>query len=487
MKMPINRDRLILLSLIAGLTLISISAVVILRHRILRQHLIILAGPEGNPYYKLSQRYQKFLAGKGIEIAVCATAGSPQILDILAGRRPKNPEDMKCTTLAKEKDKSGEYKINPETTFQQLRERGYEVAAGFTQGGVQTLRVDADRNKEINEAKNAAQQLYSMGRVFTEPLWVHYSCDGEPNLNSLGGLGRRTLYIGAKESGTNPLAKFLLGKFAIDNNIATIAESTVDLFKNELPTAASFDVVAAKLLDADQKLSPRQNVCLLNIADADAVAQRFPFLKRVTLHKGALNLGKELPKTDINLVATEAAFLIKRDRDTALQNIFAQAVLHTQAHLGDAAAYFPLASSTLAADDPEFVVSPEALRVYRFEKTFFQGILPFWIATYLDDIIVFLLAIPFFGFLLQVAPVMRDMFVRMRRNRVHREMNALERRIDTAASESELIKIEEERAQIMKKVRDMALPEAERFELRRDNRHVKEHLKDRLQEMRQRM
>ena len=77
MKMPINITGLIL-------TLILISVFVICRLGIIRQPLIILAGSEGNPYYNLSQRYQKFLAEKGIEIAVCATAGSPQILDILA-------------------------------------------------------------------------------------------------------------------------------------------------------------------------------------------------------------------------------------------------------------------------------------------------------------------------------------------------------------------------------------------------------------------
>jgi hypothetical protein len=66
----------------------------------------------------------------------------------------------------------------------------------------------------------------------------------------------------------------------------------------------------------------------------------------------------------------------------------------------------------------------------------------------------------------------------MRRERVHREMDALERRIETAASESDLLKIDEERKQIMKKVGDMALPEAERFDLKHHNRLVKDHLQE---------
>ena len=481
MRKQINRDTLIVLSLITGLIL-AIGAVVIWRVKILRQPLIILAGSRGNPYYNLSERYQKFLAGKRLNVAVCATAGSPEILDMLAGQKPSKPGDMKCTILEKQKDNGEQYKIT-EKTLQQIMNEKYEIVAGFTEGGVQSLRVEADRYKEINEAKNAAQMLYSMGRVLTEPLWVFYTCDTRNDLSSISELQGRNLYIGASGSGTNLLAKFLLGAFAIENNIEN---SSADLLAKKLPYAASFNVVAANLRDADRRLSPTRDVCLLNVADAEGVAQRFPFLKRAVLHQGALNPGKKVPEADVNLVTTQAAFVVRRDLDAALQNLFAQAVLHVQVDIGDDATFFPVASAALADDDPEFLASTEALRVYRSEKTFFQRVLPFWIATILDDIILFLLAMPFFGIMLQVfrmVPITRDMVIRMRRDRVHRELHALDRRIEAAASEIDLLQIEEERAQIMRKVWGIALPEAERFALTRHNRLVKDHL----DEMRVRM
>ena len=226
-------------------------------------------------------------------------------------------------------------------------------------------------------------------------------------------------------------------------------------------------------------MAPTRDVCLLNIADADGLAQRYPFLKRAVLHKGALNPSKKIPETDVNLVVTQAAFVVRKELDVALQNLFAQAVLHVQTDLGDEATFFPVPSSALAADDPEFPASPEALRVYRSDKTFFQRALPFWIATILDDIIVFLLAMPFLGIMLQffrMVPITRDMLIRMRRDRVHRELHALDGRIEKAVSEDDLRQIEGERERIMKRAQKITLPEAERFALTRHNRHVKEHL-----------
>jgi len=476
MKQQVNRDAWIILFLLAGVAL-SIGAVVVWRLEILRQPLIILAGSRGNPYYNLSERYQKFLATKEINAAVCATAGSPQILDMLAGHMPARSGDIKCTILEKQKIDYEQYKVNEKTLDQLIGEK-YRVVAGFAQGGVQSLRVDGDRHKVINEAANAAQSLYSMGRVLTEPLWVYYTCDGKNDLTSLGELRGKSLYIGESGSGPNLLVRFLLDAFAIKNNIEN---STTDLVANKVPNAASFKVVAANLRDAALKLSPTRDVCLLNIADAEGVAQRFPFLKRAVLYRGAFNPGKRIPETDVNLVATQAAFILRRDLDVALQNLFAQAVLHVQANLGDDATFFPVASSALTSDDPEFLSSPEALRVYRSEKTFFQRVLPFWIATILDDMILFLLAMPFLGIMLQVfrmVPITRDMIIRMRRDRVHRELHALDGRIEAATLESDLREIDDERVQIMRRAREIALPEAERFALTRHNQLVKDHLQE---------
>jgi hypothetical protein len=480
MRKQINRDVLIVLVLLTSLTF-AIGAVVVWRLKILHQPLIILAGSKNDPYYKLSERYQKFLAGKRINVAVCATAGSPQILDMLAGQMPSKLGDIKCTALENKKHQGGQYKIT-EKTLQQLLDNKYKIVAGFTQGGVQTIRAEEDRRKaarrygwlRVNGAKSTSRALYSMGRVLAEPLWVFYTCNGKNDLSSLGELQGRNLYAGASRSGTNLLARFLLGEFGIKDNIQ---DSSADIAKDK--NAASFKAVAARLRDADRKLSPTRDVCLLNIADADGLAQRYPFLKRAVLHKGALNPSKKIPETDVNLVVTQAAFVVRKELDVALQNLFAQAVLHVQTDLGDEATFFPVPSSALTADDPEFPASPEALRVYRSDKTFFQRVLPFWIATILDDIIVFLLAMPFLGIMLQffrMVPITRDMLIRMRRDRVHRELHALDGRIEKAVSEDDLRQIEGERERIMKRAQKITLPEAERFALTRHNRHVKEHL-----------
>ena len=431
MKRLLSRE-FFLSVLVAALIGIITIATVVHRYRASHKPIVITTRREGNPYYALAQRYKALLQERGVTVDVRTSDGA-------------------------------------KTNWERLNDPNSEFNAGLMQGGAA-------------EGKNTAG-LYSMGRVLTEPVWVFYDCRDRKKIDSFEALRGKRIKIGSSGSGTNLLARTILNAYGMRDDGQRFIESDVDgIGANE----AGFVVVAADLREKHpespriiKKLSAAKDVCLLSAAHAEGMVQQLPFLHSVVLHKGAFDLAANVPADDTTLVATRAALVVKKGLDSALQHLLAQAVLDVQNEPADDAKFFPLSRVALDADDPEFQVSPEARRVYRSEQTFFQRVLPFWIATFLDDIILYILALPFIGIIVQlfrVVPVTRDLLIKRRRDRVHGQLNELDGRISPSAHEDGLRDIESELVTITEKVRRMPLPETDRFSLRRHTDLVRGHL-----------
>jgi uncharacterized protein len=410
--------------------LVAITVFIIHRYQILNTPFVIISGGAGRPYHKLALRYKDFLEANGVDVEVRTSQGSIKNLE-------------------------------------ELRDPATGVKAALVQGGVTT------------PAKAAG--LLSMGRVLTEPVWVYLDCREAQEIRSLKDLRGKRVLIGGEGSGTRYLARLLLADYGVDDKNAHWLQQDAKQFLDtsvagvEPAADAGFLVVAADLHDADPanpqdiKQLARQK-CLLNMAQADGIAQRFPFLQKVVLHRGAFDLNETLPKEDVALIASRAALVVRKDLDPALQNLLAQAVLEVQSSPGEEAKFFPLPGSSLAEDDPEFQFSAEARRVYRADQTFFQRLLPFWIATFLDDVILYVLALPFITIVLQlfrVVPFTRDLIIRRRRDAVHSELNDLDAQLGASASPALIAEIEDRLAAIARRVSGMPLPEMDRFGLRR--------------------
>jgi hypothetical protein len=130
----------------------------------------------------------------------------------------------------------------------------------------------------------------------------------------------------------------------------------------------------------------------MSFANADAYVQKFPFLTRLELREGVVDLGARIPPTDTTLLATTAAVLVRADTHRALTNLLAQAVqeVHgrpTVAPTGETP-LFQRAGEFPTSTDPEFTMSDEAKRVYRAGPPFLQRYVPFWLATLIDRMVV---------------------------------------------------------------------------------------------------
>ena len=202
-----------------------------------------------------------------------------------------------------------------------------------------------------------------------------------------------------------------------------------DAFSNS-SADAGFLVLGAEAKTV-QKLLRQPDVKLMNMAQSEALIQRYPYLSAVILRQGVVDFAKNIPPADTALVATKAMLLIRDDLHPALRTLLADSVYSVQSKptlkpTGEAK-LFTLGTEALT-DDPEFPISDDVRRIYKSGPTFFQRVLPYWVATLFDR--AFILLLPVVGIifpLFKIVPWFYNWRMRQRILRWYRALKLLER------------------------------------------------------------
>lgn len=297
----------------------------------------LATGPAQSAYEEFGKRYQKALAVDGIEVRLLPSDGSSHNLQL-------------------------------------LREGKADVA--FVQGGTAELQPDD------------ADELVSLGSLFVEPVWLFYRAEtaervyNTPRIDSLRQLRGWRVNVGSDGSGVPKLMERLL-----DAN--KVAPGAVQMSRLE-QTPATVEFLAGRL-DAlvfasapeslmVQMLLQTPGVQLLDFAQHEAYARRFPFLTPVTLPRGVVDLAANVPPRDVRLVASTTSLLAREGTHPALLQLFAQAAqtIHGGAGWFNRAREFP---STRHAELP---IAKEGERAINEPTPLLQRYLPFWIANLVE-------------------------------------------------------------------------------------------------------
>jgi len=330
--------------------------------------LSIAAAGKRSPYWEAAQRYREYLASNGVDLAVVETSGS---LENLALMRDPN---------------SG-------------------VAAAFVQGGI--------------SSSSDLPHVYSLGRMFYEPVWIFYQ--GPDKLERLTELVGKRVLIGPAASATATLATRLLAASGVTAGNTTFLNMELPAYVAALSEgrADAGLLVLGPQAQTIQRLLANPKVRLMSVAQADAYVQRFAFLSKIEMKEGVVDFARNVPPTDTLMLTTTAAIVVRESLHPALANLLTQAaiVVHAQPRLdgNGETALFERAGAFPRPDDQEFPLSPDALRVYKSGPPLLQRVLPFWLATLVDRL--FVLILPAIGILLPVlrfAPVVYTWRVRAR-------------------------------------------------------------------------
>jgi len=340
--------------------------------------LIISTGGEGGAYQRFAARYKDVLAGYGIALVEKPSAGAAENIE-----RLRNPD--------------------------------FEVDAAFIQGG--TARLGED------------DELVSLGDFYYEPLWIFYRDGAVSPGDKLLDLRGKRVAIGGAGSGTHHLAMELLAANGIDDKNTRLLEIgglglADSLTRNEIDAVFVVGPTQSSLV---WTLLYTPGVKLMNLTHAEAYTRRFPYLARLVLPRGAIDLIQDIPPNDVHLVSPMATLLVREDTHPALIGLLMQAAgeVHGGPGVFQRPGEFPRAGHS------EFPLSKEAERYYKSGKPFLQRYLPFWAATLIDRMVVMLVPliavlVPLFKF----APQLYGWRVRSRIYRRYGELKFLENEVN---------------------------------------------------------
>ena len=341
------------------------------------RHVTISTGGDSGAYYAYAKRYAEVLAANGITLEIKTSDGSQQNLDRL---------------------KNGEADI------------------AFVQGGVL-------ENPATGEDAPVDSDLRSLGSVAYEPVWVFYRSDYRIDRLSL--LDNKRIAVGEEGSGIRGLALQLLDANEISptsKNLVPVAGlNAAEALQLEKIDAAF--IVAAPEAAVVQVLLRSPGVRVMSFGQADAYLRRFPFLSKVMLPRGMVDLVRDTPPRETALLATTANVVVRQDLHPALASILLQAMSEVNGKNG----FFQNMGEFPSYKDRSFELSEEASRYFKSGPPFLQRYLPFWIAVLVDRLFVLFLPIIILLLpLLRVAPTIYTWRVRSRIFRCYGDLKFLE-------------------------------------------------------------
>lgn len=341
--------------------------------------LSISTGGESGAYYAFAKRYATILQKSGVTLEIKTSAGSLENIERL---------------------KKGEADV------------------AFVQGGVKPIEPNADAADEV--------ELKSLGSMYYEPVWVFYR--GQQTYTRLGELAGKRIAVGAEGSGVRGLALQLLeaNDVPLDKrHLLPLSglDAAEELQQGRIDAAF---IIAAPEAPVVQVLLLSPGVRVMSFSQADAYTRRFPFLTKVVMPHGVIDLVRDIPPKDVKLLAATANLVIGDSIHPALVSLLLQAA--TEVH-GKSGA-FQRTGDFPAYLDTSFELADDAKRYFKSGPPFLQRYLPFWAAVLVDRMIVMLLPlIALLVPLMRIAPAVYTWRIRSKIFRLYGELKFLENEV----------------------------------------------------------
>jgi TRAP-type uncharacterized transport system substrate-binding protein len=336
-------------------------------------HRIVMAtGPEGDAYYEVGKRYRAALARENVEVQLLATAGSVDNLAL-------------------------------------LRDPHSGVSVALIEGGI--------------PGAGGSSGIESLGTVFYEPLWWFHKPD--VRAEGIEGLRGQRISIGPQGSGTRALSLQLIKRTGMEGKFGEVLALAPHVAGDKL-LAGEIDaafIMTSWESPVVQQLLADERIAFAGFPHADAFVALFPFLNKVVLPKGVIDIANERPPANVVLVATRASLVVRKNLHPAIQYLLlnAAAKVHSGPNIFHHANAFP------AAEAIDIPLSDEALRFYKSGLPFLHDNFPFWMAALIGKLIILL--IPILGVLYPMTrflPRLYDWVMRSKVLRMYGELRFLE-------------------------------------------------------------
>jgi TRAP transporter TAXI family solute receptor len=368
-------------------------------------HIRMISGSTGSSYRTLADRYKKIIEAHGVKVDVVPSEGAFDNLEKLA-----NPKD--------------------------------DIDVGFVQGGL------AD-GVDISH-------LVSLGTVFTQPLMVYYRLP-KP-IERLSELKGKRVAIGAEGSGTHALALKLLKANDMDDKTTTLVPEHGEDAARALVDGkidAAFLMGDSATPEVMRGLRGDPGVRLMSFRQAEGYVRRLKFLSHMTLPEGAMDLGKNYPSEDVSLIGPAVELIARRSIHPAISDMLISAAreIHSGPGMYRKAGEYP------APLEHDFPVSNDAIRYYKTGQQTLYKMLPFWLASLVDRVLVVVL--PLLVILLPMSRAVPTIYRWRVRSRIYRwygALMAIEREMARARTDDERRDITRRLDEIQHSVAELKTP-----------------------------
>jgi TRAP-type uncharacterized transport system substrate-binding protein len=379
-------------------------------------------------YQLLGTRYQGILAGSDMVVELRTTEGAKENLRLL----------------------------NDPTSGIQI---------GFMQGGISNNKLSPD--------------LLSLGRIDNQIFWLFYPT-GETFVD-LSELRGKRIALGPPDSGDRAVCEKILAASGINYDNTTLlyvpaAEAQKALDRGEVDALFLNLSADSPIL---QSLLAGPQYRLMSFSEADALTRIFPYLVRLVLPRGAIDLQRKIPHTDINLIATTNVVLVRKEIHPAVVDLLAEAILEAHSRPGP----FQKVGDFPTQVDPEFPMAQSVRDFYKNGPSFLNKYLPFWMTSYVQRVVAVLVAViaiivPVFNY----APKLYLWFIRQRVHRLYRRLRIVDKDLIAARSLSDAQALQAELESIARSASILPMRNSELFfELGAHVERTRTHLMDCLQ------
>jgi TRAP-type uncharacterized transport system substrate-binding protein len=341
------------------------------------RHIVLASGSEDGLTHEFAQRYIEILARAGVTVEERITVGPGQNLQLL-----EDPHS------------------------------GVDVA--FVQGGIAKF-------PEAND-------VVMLANLYYVPMWIFYrDTETFPHVRDLRG---RRVAVAPKGSGVRSLTDtlFKLNRLSSDNvTIVSLNNSAALIALKSGEIDAAIFVDGAKSQSVLHALN-EPNLRLFSFGHADAYTRLLPYIVKLTLPPGVIDVARNIPDKEVVLIATKEMLAARDSLHPALIGLLIDAAheIHGDQGVFRKSGEFPQTTRV------DLRVSSHAEQHSRFGATFLYRYLPFWVATIVERAIIILLPLaavlfPIFHFL----PQLLRWHVRSRIYRWYGELALLERDVAT--------------------------------------------------------
>jgi len=182
------------------------------------------------------------------------------------------------------------------------------IKIAFMQGGISNGRLAPD--------------LMSLGRIDHQIFWLFYPTGN--TLTDLSQLKGKRIGLGDEGSGDRAVIEKILAVAGITYDNATLVPVAPENVINNLDGGAIDAVFRnfspdSPVLDA---LLRGPQYRLMNFTEAEALTRIFPYLVRLELPRGAIDLAQKIPSSDTALIATTNVLLARKDVHPAVVDLW---------------------------------------------------------------------------------------------------------------------------------------------------------------------